>query len=325
MTTTSTLAVQGRSLAPLTLTQARSDHTTGIGHQEAAAAHGLVTFYNAAPQPQTVPAGELLTGSDGVAVVTDEAAWLPAGTLATNGQATVLAHAVVVGPSGNIRGGDIYGACCRLDVFAANSPFQGGQNARRFPMVTQSDLDAAAKQLHDALLPGITASLAAELRPGETDTSPACHTTTTSDHKAGEEATQVNTTETATCSAFAYQRQDVLSQMRTRLSIATQQRLGDGYSLTADPVITVERSQLQGTVLTLQVKGQAQMAYEFSEQLPQIKQHLAGMKKAEAIAWLAHMPGVSSVSIDITGGTDTSTLPQDSSAIHCTILYTGQE
>jgi hypothetical protein len=213
VTTTSTIQVPGRVLAPLTLTQARSDQTTGIGHQEAAAAHGLVTFYNALPQAQTVPAGELLTGNDGVEVVTDQAAYLPAGTLATNGQATVAAHAVIVGPAGNIRGGDIYGACCRENVFAANSPFAGGKVARTFPMVTQSDLDNATKQLHTSLEPGITASLEAELHPGETDTPPACTTQVSSDHTVGEEATKVTTTLTEReryvveeCLAQAYDR-----------------------------------------------------------------------------------------------------------------------
>jgi hypothetical protein len=324
ITTTSTIQVPGRTLASLTLTQARTDQTTGTGHQDAAAAHGPVTFYNALPQPQTISAGELLTGSDGVEVVTDQTASLPAGTLATNGQATVSAHAVIVGPQGNIRGSDIYGACCRMDVFVANGPFTGGQNARTFPMVTQSDLDHAEKQLQASLQPGIMASLQAELHQEETSTPAICTTTATSDHKAGEEARSVSTTLSATCSAFAYQTQDVLSQMRMRLTKATEAQLGDGYSMAADPVITVEKSHMQGSRLTLQVKGQARMAYQFQEQLARIKAHIAGMNKAQAIAWLAHLPGVSSVSIDMTNGTDSTTLPRDMSAIHCTILYTGQ-
>ena len=70
---------------------------------------GRVTFYNAAPSVQTIAAGTLLTGKDGVEVVTDQDAVIPAGTLATNGQVTVAAHAVNLGPSGNIAAQDIYG------------------------------------------------------------------------------------------------------------------------------------------------------------------------------------------------------------------------
>ncbi|HZU00819.1 MAG TPA: hypothetical protein VFA10_14225, partial [Ktedonobacteraceae bacterium] len=143
--------------------------------------------------------------------------------------------------------------------------------------------------------------------------------------KAGEEAIKINTTLTATCSAFAYQSRDILTQMKARLMTTTEQRLGDGYSLASDPVITVLKSQLHSNVLTLEVKAQVQVAYQFPEQLPQIKAHLAGMKKAAAIAWLAHVPGVSSVSIEVSGGTDSSQLPQNPDAIHCTILYIGQQ
>jgi hypothetical protein len=116
----------GHVLSAVTIRQQQTVPTTGQGHHDAQAAHGSITFYNAAPYEQTVAAGTLLTGMDGVQVVTDVDATLPAGTLATNGQRTVAAHAVLPGPAGNIRAGDIYGACCRLNVFAVNSAFTGG-------------------------------------------------------------------------------------------------------------------------------------------------------------------------------------------------------
>ncbi len=108
--------VPGRLLDTITLTQAKTVAATGTGHQQAQAAHGFITFYNALPVPQTIPAGEFLTGADGVEVVTVQNAVIPAGTLATNGQVTVPAQAVNVGPQGNIRAGDIYGKCCRDNV-----------------------------------------------------------------------------------------------------------------------------------------------------------------------------------------------------------------
>src|SRR5260370_36863551 len=105
--------IPGRLLETVTLSQAKTVPATGTGHQQAQAAHGFITFYNALPAPQTVPAGELLTGSDGVEVVTLQEAAIPAGTLTTNGQVTVPAQAVNVGPGGNITAEDIYGKCCR--------------------------------------------------------------------------------------------------------------------------------------------------------------------------------------------------------------------
>src|SRR6266487_1622935 len=47
---------------------------TGHGHTQAQQAQGTLTFYNAAPYAQTVAAGTALTGTDGVQLVTDQAA-----------------------------------------------------------------------------------------------------------------------------------------------------------------------------------------------------------------------------------------------------------
>jgi hypothetical protein len=52
---------------------------TGTAHVPATVAFGTLTFYNAATYPQTIAAGTVLTGADGVQVVTDTTAPLPAG------------------------------------------------------------------------------------------------------------------------------------------------------------------------------------------------------------------------------------------------------
>jgi hypothetical protein len=80
ITTTSTMVLvtgtptgeqtHGRPLANLTTSQAATAPTTGKGHTDAKAAEGTITLYNAAPFSQTIPAGTLLIGSDGVQVVT---------------------------------------------------------------------------------------------------------------------------------------------------------------------------------------------------------------------------------------------------------------
>ena len=87
-----------------------------------------------------------MTGADGVEVVTLQDAVIPAGTLATNGRVTVPAQAVNVGPQGNIAANDMYGKCCRDNVFVSNGPFRGGQNARSYQMVTQQNINSAGIQ-----------------------------------------------------------------------------------------------------------------------------------------------------------------------------------
>jgi hypothetical protein len=323
VTSTTTVTIQGRALASFTLTQARTEQTSGTGEQEARKARGTVTFYNALPAAQTVPAGTLLTGGDGIQVVTEQDAVIPAGNLATNGRASVSAHSVQTGPQGNIAAGDIYGACCRANVFVSNGPFIGGQNARRYPIVTQSDLDHAISALQASMTHSINVTFQAQVQPGEAVTPPTCQMKTVTDHKVGEEATQVRITETAICSDVAYQTQAVEAQVTHDVEQQAHTQLGDGYAMTGDPHVTVTQSRSQGSMLTLQIKGQATFAYQFQGRLQVLKQQIGGMSKQEATAFLTQQPGVSAVSLDISSplGTNTATIPQDTNAIHITVLY----
>src|SRR5258708_28613048 len=129
--------LMGQSVLPsITMSQQKAGPTTGKGHKNSSQATGYITFYNAAPSVQTVVAGTLITGSDGTQVVTDQDVNIPAVSYPTLGQANVSAHTTSVGPSGNIKAGDIYGPCCRLNVSAVNGTFSGGQNAYDYQMIT---------------------------------------------------------------------------------------------------------------------------------------------------------------------------------------------
>jgi hypothetical protein len=87
-----------RALASVTMLQQESIPTTGTAHLDAKAGYGTIAFYNAAPSIQLIPAGTLLTGSDGVQVVTEQDASIPPVSYPTLGAATIAAHAVVTGP-----------------------------------------------------------------------------------------------------------------------------------------------------------------------------------------------------------------------------------
>src|SRR6266487_4073523 len=97
----------GRVLQPITISQSATTHTTGRGHQDARNATGTVTFYNGQLNSIFIPAGFILTGSDGVQIVTDQDASIPASNLPQVGQVTVSAHAINAGSKGNIPSFDI--------------------------------------------------------------------------------------------------------------------------------------------------------------------------------------------------------------------------
>jgi len=94
---------------------------TGKGHIGPRQARGTLTFYNAATYAQTVASGTALTGADGVQVVTDAPALLPAGNPPLFGIAAVPAHAVEAGPQGNITALDLNGLCCLAGVAVKNT------------------------------------------------------------------------------------------------------------------------------------------------------------------------------------------------------------
>ena len=309
--------VPGRLLDTITLSQAKTVPTTGIGHQQAQAAHGLITFYNALPTPQTIPAGELLTGADGVEVVTILEAAIPAGTLATNGQVTVPAQAVNAGPGGNIAAEDIYGKCCRDDVFVSNGSFRGGQDARSYQMVTQQNIDSAVSSIKASLDQSVQAALRQQVQPNETLITPVpCTSNVITDHKAGEEASHVQVTVSETCTGEVYDTKALYDLLMQAMTQQATGQLGDGYGLVGDIQTSVTKATLnahQGTA-TLQVKVISTWTYQFSQaQQAQIKLAIRGKSKEEAITLLLHMPGVQTVSIS-TGNGDA--IPTDVQRIH---------
>ncbi len=308
--------VPGRLLSPLTLSEAQSVPTTGTGHQPAQAAQGMLTFYNASLAMQTVSAGTVLVGADGVEVVTEQDAVLPAGSLSTNGEVSVPAHAVIAGPAGNIPAADIYGPCCRLDVLVQNrTAFQGGQEARAFPMVSPADLNGTIAALKASLQESIQTAVAVQLHADESLLPPLCTATVSATHAVGEEASQLRVSVAETCSGLAYSIQ-ALHDLVTR--VVTEQALrqwGGGYVLAGRVEVTMVKRASEGGKqgsLTLQVTGRGAWVYQFTQaELQHLATLIAGKSTREARTILLGVAGVQSVTIQLNGaGVGTSsTLP----------------
>lgn len=311
----------GRALSSVSMSQARTVPTTGKGHQDAASARGTVTFYNAAPYVQTIPAGTLLTGTDGVEVVTDQDARIPAVVYPTLGQTMVTAHAVIGGPAGNIAAGDIYGPCCRLNVSAVNTPFTGGEQAQDYQMVTPQDIDPVVSRLTMSLNQSIQAAFQTQVHADETLITPfSCQQSVAPDHHPGDEAAQITITVSETCTGMAYRTQAYQNLTAQIASQEAKKQLGDGYRLTGE----VQSSITQVTpkdhrTLDLQVKIAGTWVYQFSQkQQEHTKALLAGKNKAQATATLLHIPGVQSASLAIKD--NGTVLPTDSTDIHLVFL-----
>ncbi len=296
------LQVAARLLSVTSLTRTETHATTGVGHQPARTGHGLVTFYNAALTSQLILAGTLLAGMNGVEVVTEQDALLPAAMPPSEGQVIVPAHAVQVGPQGNIIAGDVHGPCCRENVFVQNSPFVGGQNARDYPMVTQQDITGLATPLIGTPM-------------------------VTPDHPAGSDAAQVTVTISVTCRAETYDAQAVEHLALTKLSQQAA-TLGAGYALYGklSTSVTHEASTpvSPSGLVTLAVDAHGTWGYQISAaDLHPLGKRIAGKTTAQARRLIAQQESgqVGSIEIGFTGWwSDGMTLPNDPARSHLLVV-----
>jgi hypothetical protein len=214
----------GRLLSPLTISQSQTVPTTGKGHQDATSATGFLTLYNGEFQSVTIAAGTMLTGANGIQVITDQDVTIPAANPPRFGQGSISAHAVSPGIQGNIPAYAINQACCAVSVLAKNTtPFHGGQDERNFQTVAKSDIAATAATLKTTLSQSVPGAFQGQLKPNEQLYILPCSPTVTADHQAGQEATLVKVTVSQSCSAVAYNSQE-LEKKQQRFSLSRQQQ-----------------------------------------------------------------------------------------------------
>ncbi len=292
----------GRVLAPITLSQSATAPTTGKGHQDARAAAGNITFYNGLFSEQTIAAGTLLTGSDGVQVITDQVAVIPAATAnipPIYGQATVSARTLHTGSSGNIAAGDIHQTCCLPSVLAENvTAFHGGQDERDFRTVTKNDVSHTAAPLIATLSKSMQAAIEAELMSGEALQQPSCTPTTNADHRVGEEATTIRVTVSETCSGIAYNKDALQAQGTQLLTASAMRQLGTAYSLIGDIQVRITQARVTHTTPTIAFSCQGTWVYALDPTSQEhIKTIIAGKTKQEALQILAALPDIEQASI----------------------------
>ena len=325
--------VSARLLVVGSPTQSQSVPTSGTGHAPARVGEGTLTFYNAAPSAQTVPARTVLTGNDGVEVVTDAPAVIPAGNPPTFGMATVAAHAAVIGPQGNIAPLDLNGLCCLAGISVKNTAaFHDGQYAYDYPMVTQQDIDHAAGPLLAALTPAIQERLQGEVHPNERLTGPVqCQPVVTPDHAAGSNTSQVTVSVSVTCHAQAYDYAAVGRLVTGTLMQQATTTLGTAYQLHGTISLTITPAgappHAQPGTLTLLVTGQGAWVYQVSRtEQARLIRLLAGLSRQQAIHVLQQQESghFTAVHIQISGlwarGT---TLPTDPAHVQLVITMGG--
>lgn len=319
-------ATLGKLLSAITLSQSQTVPATGHGHQDARAATGTLTFYNGELQPVKIAAGTILTGKDGIQVATAQGAIIPpldpTMTPPTVGQVTVAAQVTQVGASGNIAAFDVSETCCAASVLVKNlAPFTGGQDARDFLLVTKADQDRAAAALQAKVTTSMSAALQGQLLPGQVLHPSPCAPAITADHAIEEEAASLTVTVSETCTAVAYDQQQLQARATQLLAAQAARTFGAGYLQAGNVQVSVSKAiaipASPWVVLTFTCAGT--FAYTLTEQAQQhLKTLLAGQPRLTALRWLRHQPGIQQASIS--GVSDNQPLPDDLSHLHLLIV-----
>ncbi len=284
-------------------------------------ATGILTFHNTqnpCTATRVIPAGTVFTDSHGISVVTDHIS-----TFGTSCIATVPAHAVKIGPAGNIGAHDIkqtYHTTIIVDNLAA---FAGGQFDLSYTTVQQSDINQAASSIEARLKQGTLNALRKQLHSNEQFvSSPICKSKVTSDHQVNDVATEVAVTATVTCTAEVYTPHEILARSDQMLNERAQALFGPNYTLTGGiktEITHIATDVKHGTLITVVASGL--WTYQFSStRVNQLARLITGKDKQDAQSILTDQKGVQSVSINISN--NDNTLPNDANSINIAYITT---
>jgi hypothetical protein len=312
---------QGRPLETVSFTGSRTVPATGHGHEDAMRAAGVITFYNTDQQAYTIPAGETLTAPDGATIVTDRAVTVQAAILPEAGSAITPAHVAQAGSRGNIPAHSLYTRCCGSAFITATNatPFTGGQDARDYSYIQNSDIQNAATGLLAGLMPQAIAALSKEARPGEALVTPLCSPRTVSSGEAGAAVDSVTVSVTETCQSVAYLT-DSLGQVATN-ALAGSGNLA-GFAQAGATQVTVNGSACAGHAAFLKVSLSGTWLYRFTRSdLTRLKALIAGKSTAKAETLLAKAQGVRQASVRVQRLDFKDLLPADPSRISIQFFY----
>ncbi len=311
--------VSARLLSFTTQPQSKTVSATGFVNTPGTHATGTLTFVNGSFAPYGVTAGTIFTDAQGVQVANDILAYIPAANPNSGfGRITVPAHAVTSGSRGNIRAFDFSNmiCCANSSVEVSNTvAFSGGQDPQKYTAVQQSDIDNAANPLKQPLSQSALSSLNGQKHANEQFVNtPRCSTKVTSNHNAGDRATSVTVTVTASCSGEVYDQLGART-IAADLLKTEKDKSNVGYALTGNILTTITRAMTDKSgKVTLFINAQGLWVYQFSNALKsQLAGQIAGKTQNQATDILAVQQGVSKVdSINISSG---NTLPTDVSKI----------
>jgi hypothetical protein len=312
------LQVSMRNLAANPPAQTKTVTGTGTGHTPATYAHGTIRFYSLNTSAITLGAG-IVFNVNGIHVVTEQAANIPAAQIASDGSITVNpytvpAHATTAGTVGNLDAGAISQACCSTNVRAVSGQFIGGQDPVAYTYVQQSDVDGVVNPLVSSLVQQAKTTFNRQLRAnerlaGNPQCKPNTDVPTSNIGPQGHRISSVQVTVSASCTGVVYDYQGAQNVTQQRLQLQATRDLGANYKLVGNVIPAIKSVTRQGDNVTMVTNAEGIWVYQFDNSMKQRLAHLLADKKlADAQRLLAQQTGVKSADIKLGSG---DTLPTD--------------
>jgi hypothetical protein len=314
----------------LTSQQTQNGTVNGTGHNQipATTAKGTVTFTNGSATQFTVASGTTLTASNGVSIITDAPAVIPAAVPNVSfGNVTVSAHAATTGANGNIAAGAVSGTCCAASnsiTVHNNNAFTGGQDAKNYNFVQQSDVDSFVSTAKAQLTQQANSALKGQLKASEQLAQAVnCPATFQSSNPIGDQGQNIPSTQitvTVTCKAEAYDQNGMNTLVANLLQQKAKDTLGSdatSYAEQGPPIIHSQVQQINADQsVSLIVSAKGLWVYQFSnDQKLQLAKLIAGKAVDASKTLLTAQMGVQ----DATTSTNNPTLPTDPSQISIVI------
>ena len=309
--------VQARQLTFTTKAQSKTVSATGQRKTPATRATGTISFYNSSTE-YFVAANTVFTDAQGRQFANDALVDIPAGNPGTGtyGRAVAPAHALTMGAAGNLPAGDITNMPCCGDAavgVTTTSAFTGGQDPQNYTVVQQSDIDTVANAFKQPAQQSAQTALNGLKHANEQFVNkPQCTNNVTSNANAGDKATSVTVSVTATCTGEVYDQVGAETIAANLLKGEADKDTGGNYALSGNVLssLTSVTANSPGN-LTLLAKAQGVWVYQFDATAKSnLAKLIVGKTQNDATTILLQQAGVSKVDgVSIpNGGT---TLPTD--------------
>lgn len=317
-----------RAISAQSQVQSRIVQATGHTQVPASSATGQLTFTNDALLGQTVPAGTVITASNGVQVVLDADTYVTPSNLSSK-SSTASAHALHAGANGNIPTLSINGNCCVTDgsiVVRNSAAFSSGLDAKSYAFLLPGDVERAIKAMQEPLIRQAQTQLKAQLLPGEQLAQEAqCLPQFRTDEPIGDHGVNIDsatTTLSVTCTGQAYDQREVQALVTHLLQNQAETEMGAGYTLIGTVGMHVkirpvtDNANAPNTQFELLVDANGHWSYQFSDTRRQELAHLlAGKHIGDAQFLLLHQNGIKGATLPSGQGL----LPTDPALIHIAV------